>query len=276
MKSTNFIESKLTSTLLLMLLCLSFNTHSSEREIEIHIDDNYRPFCYIENDRPAGVYVTVLKKIFEHIPGYKLKLTPVPWQRGKKIMENGKGFALAPPYYHGHDWPYLYPYSLPIFTEKVSVFCKKDVIEKQSRDQWPKDYIGLTIGNVAGYDGWGGEEYKLLLKQNKIQTQISRGSEELIKMLILGRSDCIIMEEVAYKFTINKLRKEKSFKKIDFSNFIRAVGIGQDNVYVGYSRAARKEPYFWEFTQAFDSAVFKMQKNGEIDKLIKNFLLSTE
>ena len=82
-----------------------------------------------------------------------------------------------------------------------------EVLE-QKRDNWPQDFIGLRIGNVAGFDGWGGKEFRQLVKDKKILYQEAPGSESLIRMLVTGRVDCIMMEERAFDYEIKRLKKE--------------------------------------------------------------------
>ena len=91
----------------------------------IYIDDNYRPFSYQQDGVAQGLYVQVLQRAFAQIKGFDINLVAVPWDRGKRMVKQGKAFGLAPAFYHGHDWPYMYPYSQPFYTETIPLHESK-------------------------------------------------------------------------------------------------------------------------------------------------------
>ena len=242
-------------------------------DVTIHVDADYKPFSFLDNGEAKGIYIDVLKTAFSRMKGFKVEMKAVPWERGKKIMETGEGFGLAPAFFHGHDWPYLYPYSLPFYTETIIAVCQENVL-KSSRKKWPQDYIGLSIGNVAGFDGWGGDEFRKLVSQGKIRYEEARGSKENILKLAFGRLDCIMMEERAFDFVFNQLQKSGEFGQGQHMPIRKCAIIGQDPVYIGYSKTAReagKYPFQFEFMQAFDSVIYKMIKSGEIKKIMDSY-----
>jgi polar amino acid transport system substrate-binding protein len=86
----------------------------TEVDVTIHVDGDYRPFSYSDHGEARGIDIDILQTAFSRMPSFKVKIEPVQWKRGKKMMENGQGFGLTQAFSHGHDWPCLYPYSLPI------------------------------------------------------------------------------------------------------------------------------------------------------------------
>ncbi len=243
-------------------------------EVTIHTDDAYRPFSFEENGKAKGMYIDILGTAFSRMEGFKVKMQPVPWKRGKAIMKAGEGFGLMPAFYHGHDWPYLYPYSLPFYEETIIAVCVEDVLQSP-RNTWPDDYLGLKIGNVAGFDGWGGKEFHALVKQGKIKYEETKGSEEIIRKLGRKWNDCIMMENKAFDYQFKQL-KEKGLYDEGEKHAVLKKGavIGKDPVYIGYSKTARemgKYPFQLEFMQAFDSEIYKMTKSGEIEKIMNAY-----
>ena len=95
----------------------------------------------------------------------------------------------------------MYPYSLPFYTETIIAACQENVLNFPQND-WPQDYIGLSIGNVAGFDGWGGEEFRKLVNKAEIQYEEAKGSRENILKLAYERLDCIMVENEAFYFLI--------------------------------------------------------------------------
>ncbi len=260
--------------LMLFLILICSPANGAITEVTILVDDAYKPFSYEEEGIAKGMYVEILRTAFTRMDKYKVSLKPVPWKRGKKIMEEGKGFGLTPAFFHGHDWPYLYPYSLPFYTEKIIAVCDKKVLEKP-RPNWPEDFIGLRIGNVAGFDGWGGEAFRRLVKNGKIAYEEAKGSNLNIVKLGKGRVDCIMMEEKAFDYQFKRLKETGKYDEGGKDVIVqKANTIGTDPVYIGYSRTARlagKYPFQDDFMQELDSILYKMLKNGEIDKIMADF-----
>ncbi len=254
-----------------VLLC---SAKADETKVTILVDDAYKPFCYGETGKARGMYVDVLRTAFSRMKDFQVTMLPVPWKRGKKLMEEGKGFGLTPAFFHGHDWPYLYPYSLPFYTEKIIAVCDERVLEKP-RTNWPDDYVGLRIGNVAGFDGWGGEPFRKLVAEGKIKYEEAKGSNLNIIKLGRGRVDCIMMEEKAFDYQFKKLKVNGKYDEGGKDVVVqKASVIGTDPVYIGFSKTARlagKYPFQDDFMQELDSILYKMHKSGEIEKIMAQF-----
>lgn len=239
-----------------------------EVNITIHVDDGYRPFSYAEDKEAKGIYIDVLKVAFSRMEGYNVSIQPIPWKRGKKMAENGEIMGLAPAFFHGHDWGYVFPYSLPFYTETIVSICRPGVMT-QDRDNWPSDYIGLKIGNISGFGGWGGDEFHKLVEEGKISYQENKGSQALIKKLLVKRVDCIMMESAAFDFEFSLLKEAET--RYENAVVHKAAIIGEDPVYIGYSRpwfVEKKEENQLDFMQKFDSEIYKMTKSGEIKEIM--------
>ena len=248
---------------------------ASGQTVTIFVDDAYQPYSFKNAAGEAqGVYIDILKTAFSRMPEYSVKLEPVPWKRGKLLMEKGEGLGLAPAFFHGHDWPYLYPYSLPISDEKIISVCHASVLNKP-RSNWPNDYIGLRVGNVAGFDGWGGDVFYDLVHQGKIAYEEAKGSVESIIKLGLGRVQCIMMEENAFDQEYSKLIMNGEYDQEKFHSLKKGAFVGMDPVYIGYSKKAIQSgdyPFHLEFRQAFDTVIYKMTKSGEIREMMQRSL----
>ncbi|WP_419905284.1 substrate-binding periplasmic protein [Kiloniella sp.] len=257
----------------LTLAIIPFKTMASTLEpidITLHVDDAYPPYSFTgKNGQASGLYIDILRTAFDRMKQYRVMLKPVPWQRGKNLMEQGQGIGLAPAFYHGHDWPYLHPYSLPFYVETIQIYCREELIED---DQiWPKDFQKYRIGNVQGFDGWGGTEFRQLVKAGKILYSEFPSSEVLIKSGMLGRVDCLLMEKTAFQIEYTKLAKELENRVTPYNVLISGAVSGKDPVYIGYSKPALlsgKHPYLPDFMQALDNEIYHMQKSGEIDRIM--------
>jgi polar amino acid transport system substrate-binding protein len=237
--------------------------------ITIYSDSNYPPYCYEENGKAKGLYIDILNHIFSKMKNYNIKFQPIPWERGKVLMQQGRGFALVPPYYHGYDWEYLYPYSLPIYKEKVVIISLKN--NNNSSLKFPDDYYNKTISNIRGYDGWLSPELKKLLLNNKIKLDnTSTSSKQQIRKLINKRVNFILLEKFVFEYTLKKLNKEKIIDN-SLSDFIINFTVTEEPVYIGYSKYFNA-PYSLDFKQEFDNLLYLAQKNNEFQEIINKYI----
>jgi len=168
------------------------------QNVTIYVNESHPPYLYTKNGKADGIYIDILKKIDEKMPGYNFKFAPVPWKRAKFMMESGQGFAFVPPYFHGHDWPYVWPYSLPIMIEAVALICHPEILKKK-RLLWPQSYLGLSIGNNSGFDGFGGPKFRELVMENKIfLKERAKHTRENILKLLAKRFDCYMVNRGSY------------------------------------------------------------------------------
>jgi hypothetical protein len=89
--------------------------------------------------------------------------------------------------------------------------------------------------------------------------------------LVLGRVECIMMEENAFDLEYAALKRSSDYNPDSFHALKKAAFIGEDPVYIGYSRKAiesGKYPFHMAFRQAFDSEVYKMTRSGEIKQIL--------
>ena len=255
------------------MLFFVFQAHSRPTQVEILVDDNYFPYSYREGAQAAGLYNQVLRHVFSHMPQYRITLLPTPWPRGKKRMEEGQGFALAPVFYHGHDWPYLYPYSLHFHEEKIITVCNAGSLNASAL-RWPEDFTGLRIQNIAGFDGWGGPTFHQLVQEKKISYSEVRGMQSQIQMLSLGRVDCILAEALSFKRSMQKMKRTLASEK-----FIQAATAGIDPVHIGYSKPGIKSgryPFAAHFRQSFDNQLYQLKQNGEIAEILSSYKVTPQ
>ena len=257
----------------LLLAILTHPCRADQIEATILVDDAYPPFSYQDEAGEArGIYITVLKAAFQRMPDFQVTLKPVPWQRGKKLMEQGTHMGLAPVFFHGHDWPYLHPYSLPFYVETIRSVCHQGLLAPPKNPPWPTGFRGLRIGNVSGFDGWGGKAFRELIKEGAIEYFETSSSTKLIQMAMVGRLDCILMENKAFDLEYPTVIADFTGRGKNFTILRKGPITNTDPVYIGYSRPARESgrfPYLFAFMQAFDSAIYSMQNDNSLEQLIQ-------
>jgi len=256
---------------LLSLIVVS-SVYADPIQVIIYTDDSLQPHSYLENGELKGTYVNILKAVFDKMPDYDVKLTAVPWKRGKKMMELGQGLGLATAYFHGHDWPYLYPYSLPFASDVLNVYCTSETLAKP-RPLWPDDYKQLRIGRPAGFSGFGGPKFDEMVNAKTIFLEESKGAVTQIYKLGANRVDCIIMDQTTYNVEYNKAVKNGKYVS-SWKKPVLGVEISRNDVYIGYSKKAIESgqyPYHMDFRQKFDAELFKMIRSGERDKILNAY-----
>lgn len=256
--------------LLLYFLFVPFYVCSQTTEVIIWMDGHYPPYSYEENKQIKGIYIDIMRKISQRMPDYNITFKAAPWQRVKKEVENGTVIAFAPLYYHGYDWPYVWPYSLAIMAESVIAVCRNDILSKP-RPNWPDDYLGLRIGNASGYDGYGGRAFRQHVKDGKITLVETKTVKQNIFMLLKGRIDCYMVERLTYRWMMKKLNNSSVFKSTPYKILESAV-ISTDDVYLGFTdRDKGKFTFKKDFQQKFNNEVYKMKKSGEIKQIATQY-----
>ncbi len=259
--------------LVLFVMLFPVNLYAKDIDVAIYVDDSYSPLSYVEKGKAKGMYIDVLNAVFSKMEGFNVTMKPVPWKRGKHIMEKGEGFGLAPAFFHGHDWPYLYPYSAPFYIETIITVCDKKILEEY-RPRWPEDYQGLKIGNIAGFDGWGGEKFRAMVKDGKMGYMEAHGSDKLIRALLMRACDCIMMEDKSFDFEISRLKRTGIYNEKIHPVYRKGAIVGIDPVYIGFSELAiknGKHRYEYEFRKKFDAIIYRMIKSGERDRIMESY-----
>jgi polar amino acid transport system substrate-binding protein len=188
------------------------------------------------------------------------------------LLRTGTGFALYPPYMNTKDEPWTWPYSLPLYEEKVVAVCRKDVLDAKPRKRWPEDFYGLTIGNNAGFIV-GGEAFDKAARAGLLQVEEGKDSETNIIKLGLGRIDCYINDRVSIQWTLNQLKAEGRYKEDGkHAELVEAAQIAVKQGFLGYtSRDNGRFTYKADFVRQFDNAIAQMKRSGEIDTIARNF-----
>jgi len=265
------MKSRILKLFLFLNIFSSTNVLAANQEVTIYVDENYPPYTFQSDGKANGIYVKILEKAFANMKGYSIDIQTVPWQRGKFLLETGKGFALVPPYCHGHDWPYIWPYSLPILNETVVVMCR-DKILSAPRPNWPNDYVGLTIGINTGFDGYGGDKFWNMVKDGKILLSEAPSTEQNTRMLIQGRIDCYMITRLSFAWQLKQLKAAGLYDASKQSEFKEGAILQVDPGFMGFTNADNgKFNFKLDFVKQFDIQIYKMFKSGAIRSIIDRF-----
>lgn len=255
----------------------------SAQNVEIWTYDTLPPLAYRdEQGMPTGVYIEIVKQAVARMPDYTVSFKVGPWSRVKKAAEQGKAFAILPPYFHAHDWltstepkrPYIWPYSQPLFTQTDVVICNEKVLTT-SRQKYPDDYRGLKFVMWRG-DGRAGEAFFSMAKKSAIDIELVNSIGNTIPNLLTERADCTVVSKIPFAWYKKQLQASSRYKKYDKKGVIlKEVAVISHNAgYLGYTdiNADKNFPFKKDFVIKFDIEVYKMRTNGEIQSIVDRFV----
>ncbi len=244
---------------------------AGEIEVVIWVNDTHPPYTYKENGEARGIYIEAMQRISARMDGYVMKFNPAPWQRVKKEVRQGNAFSFVPPYYHGHDWPYVWPYSLPIMDESVVVVCRDEILQAP-RPNWPDDYIGLIIANNTGYDGFGGPRFRQFVAEGKIELQELKTTRQNIIVLLKERADCYMVNRLSYAWEMKRLIESGQIEAEAKLEIRESLVISTDAVYMGFTdRDNGRYSFKRDFQQKFNNELYKMHKSNELGEITEEY-----
>ena len=255
----------------ILALLLSFDLQAEE---EIHVtvygDAHYAPFSWQQSGSLVGIYPAILRRAFNRMEGYNIEIVPIPWNRGLRYLEYGKAFALFPPYFYPKIRPYI-SYSVPILPEQTGVLCHKDFFDKP-RERWPEDYYGALIGRSVGYV-IGGKNFQQAIQHGKIKIiEIQDSHHNLILMVGNGHIDCYLDEIHVLEYELKQLKDIWEYKKLA-ENIIFGPIVYSQMVYLGFTKTnLQMYPYKDDFVNQFNRIITEMQKSGEVEQIVQEYL----
>ncbi|WP_394252169.1 substrate-binding periplasmic protein [Vibrio profundi] len=259
-------------SLLLVTLLSAFSTTAANLPIPVTVyaDDAYPPYSYVSDGVARGIYADIFEIAFSRMPRYHVTIIPVPFKRGLRLLESGRGFALYPPYYYANKRPYLDPYSKPVLKEEVAVFCDpKYVSNLETRTVWPDDYFGLTIGINDSFE-IGGDLFWKARDEGKINVEPAKDNRENILKLRAGRTHCYVNDKLSILWELKELKRLNLIDKS--TEFKLAINVSSEHGYLAYTAIAKERyPYKNDFVETLDKVILEMQNNGEIELITKKY-----
>lgn len=233
-------------------------TAASSQEVVFVQDNAYPPYMSITNGVASGLYADILIEARTRLNFQDLKLEAVPWTRATVLVENGAAQGLIGTYYKPLDRPWIRHWSLPIYHEEVSIFCRAGVARKDWT--YPQDFAGLLFGNVAGYKAPGDQFFQMVAK-GQIMLEEAQTTEQNLSKLALGRIDCYVVERIATEM----LMRTKNITNVEI------VGTASiEPAYIGYSDKWTG-PEADAFIQEMDAILNTMKQDGTIDRIVASY-----
>lgn len=243
-----------------LLETLFFSASLQARQpVVIFGEDNYLPYSYINAEgEPSGVYVDLLRSVFDRMQNYEVQIELVPWERALAALEAGDVFAIFPPYRQSFDIrPFIGHYSPPLYEEEVIVFCRPSVFE-QPPTQWPEDFYGLTIGTIAGYRSVGGAFWFAVAQQQIYLSEGETGWHKLM-MLMDGRIDCYLNDRLS---TLQYAEPMQDLWQGEAAQEMMVIARQYGHLAFGLENEARF-PFYWDFIAIFEQILNEQLQRTE-------------
>tara|TARA_Y100001960_G_C14773631_1_gene881664 strand:+ start:2394 stop:3206 length:813 start_codon:yes stop_codon:yes gene_type:complete len=254
---------------LLALLPFYSTANATPTKVVVYADDAYPPYSYAVVGEPKGVYTEILKLIFSKMKSYDVTIKPIPWKRGLKLLQLGKGFALYPPYYYSDKRLYISPYSDPILPEEVVVYCNPETADKRTLENWPEDFYGLTIGINEAF-ALGGDEFWAAVDQQKIFTLSAKGNKASLVNLYERQTDCYINDRLSILWDIKNLKMDGTFPN-DWMVTLSTV-VSREHGHLGFTNQYPEQyPYKDDFVTQFNQQLKQLQQDGTIDQVLSRY-----
>lgn len=262
------------SVFLPALLLITDLVFAAPQKVQILTDNNYRPYSFVSDNKAVGLYVEIVETVSSALPDYVIEVVPINWEEGKRQIKQGKALGLLSAYFHGHDWPYMYPYSHPIHAEQIVTVCNQNR-KLVANAVWPNQYKGLLVAHVAGYDGWLGNNVRS--SENKAYVNFIEvpNTDLALKMVVKGSANCALFEKVAFQFSLDYLTQIGEYNENTDHKPGIVSAIAREHAYIGYSEKALKAnsfPFAYDFRKKFDATLHVMQRNGSFDDLYAKYL----
>jgi len=253
------------------------------QNVRISTYDVLPPFAFKDaQGNLTGVYIEIVKSAVSKMPDYTVSFKVAPWARAKVSVKTGETFAILPPYFHAHDWltdtkpkrPYIWPYSLPLFTQRDVIICNEKTLSI-SRPSYPEDYRGLKFVMWRG-DGRAGEKFIQMANNKEIELQMLNDMKSSIPFLLSERADCTVTSRIPFAWYVKQLKKSGEYQKYKKHGVTlkEAAVISSNEGYLGYTDidAEKNFPYKKDFSIKFDIEIYKMKKSGEIQAIIDRYV----
>jgi polar amino acid transport system substrate-binding protein len=250
--------------------------------VEIFTYDTLPPYAYRdEQGQLTGLYVEIVTAAVARMPEYSLSFTVLPWARVKYNAKHGTAFAILAPYFHAHDWltdtepvkPYIWPYSLPLYTQEDVVICNANVL-LTARKNFPEDYTGLSFVMWRG-DGRAKPAFNQLVEDKKIKLTLVNSIKDTVALIQQGWQDCTLTAKQPFYWYLAQYKKSREFQNHKNEvTLVETVVVSSNDGFLGYTDINSEEnyPYKKDFTIKFDIEIYKMKQSGELNDIINRFV----
>ncbi|MDH8677998.1 methyl-accepting chemotaxis protein [Fusibacter bizertensis] len=167
----------------------------------------YEPYIIYENDQFSGKDIELIRQAFKNT-AYNIEFQLVPWDTSINMIRDKISNILPTISYRTDRLNYL-DYSEPYRTQ--SIYCFYAITDSKVNVSSYKDLLNYKIGLVKGYS-----YFEQLREDRKIEKAYFSRDEVLLKQLLKGHVDVIVMNKDVGDYLTEKIDKENKLVKMKF------------------------------------------------------------
>jgi polar amino acid transport system substrate-binding protein len=255
--------------------CLAAGSASAQTVTEVTLvtDDNHPPYAFFEKGRPAGIYVEVMQRVFERMPGYRVRVVTAPWKRALRMAEAGEVFGIFPPHHFPGERPYLSKFSSPVLEEVPVVACAEAALARKrvpsAGGPWPDGYRALVFGVSAGVR-MGGDAFWRQVERGEIKIEPAPSVRENLRKVAHGRVDCHINDRLTIAVTWQQLLQ--ATPALAATRLVEVAALPPEAGYLALSRDGHPGAVQDDFLTKFNAELEKLQRSGELKTVVEHAL----
>lgn len=203
---------------------------------------------------------------------YKVTIKFLPWSRAVRTVESGLADILYPEYFIEETAPSDH-FKQTLRKQLVSLsdpFPGGNISLMQRRGE-PKFFFGdvqhlrgMKIGVVRGYQN--SPEFDAMMDKGEFEVFQAKDDLQLVKLLLAKRVDLIIGDPKVFRYSVanSNLPEDQKRQTLYILEEIEPA-VNYNPLYFAVSR---KKPNWWELLEEINTALYKLEENGELERLM--------
>lgn len=247
---------------ILCLICLAGATtlcHGEERQKIVFASNSWAPYVFIdEQGNTGGVYIEILRELFETELGMELVFTPLPWKRAQLAVKNGQADILvtvATP----ERLEYAVASELPVLEVYLQVYTSVGHPKRQQMDviKSGKDIKALGLIPVTNI---GNQWHMQNIDSFGVATEYVLAEANAFQMVAAKRGDITIEPNIAGRHLIKELQLEEKVEATE-----ARFGPLQMHLLMG-----KNSPHF-HLVPRINEALKRLVDSGRIERIITRY-----
>lgn len=223
----------------------------AQDSITVGIDENYPPYMYVDDGKPAGLDTDLISGVFARM-GVPVTIEAMPWTEGLERTDRGE-IGLGGLYKNDARLK-KYDYSDPILEERLMVFVRPG-------DEFAFNSLDDLRGRVVGVNsGWSyGQAIDEARASGVLTTEEAKSDTENLMKLAAGKIDAAIVDALAAR-TVIAGHDELQGAVVALPN-----PASTNMNYLAFRKGANRKSLLADFNAALSA----MRDDGSFEKILK-------
>jgi len=226
--------------------------------------DHYRPYSYMENGHPEGLYNEIVRELFRR-SGYPVKITLMPFKRILSMTESGEVAGMAGTFLTPDRKKFaVFLEKYPLAEIATHIFVRRDgSISSPELDELKGKVIGHKRGFIIS------PELDNAVARGDFTLYETESVEQLVKMLLINRLDGFFHSKYETLYYVEKFHGKNIVKLL-----MPPVSDAR-KTYLAFSRQQLKtlpENFVTNIRKSFENII----KDGTLDKIYAKYKITCQ